>query len=53
MHIEKQVPEEGISDNDNWKLKYYADMEVQEKTMQQLRDRLSESEESEKINSNI
>ena len=51
MLIEKQVPEEGISDNDNWKLKYYADMEVQEKTMQQLRDRLSESEESEKINS--
>ena len=49
MRIEKQVPEEGINDNDNWKLKYYTDMEVQEKTMQQLRDRLSESEENEKI----
>jgi chromosome segregation ATPase len=51
MRIEKQVPDEGINDNDNWKLKYYTDMEVQEKTMQQLRDRLSESEENEKINS--
>ena len=51
MRIEKPVPDEGISDNDNWKLKYYADMEVQEKTMQQLRDRLSESEENEKISS--
>ena len=49
MRIEKPVPDEGISENDNWKLKYYTDMEVQEKTMQQLRDRLSESEENEKI----
>ncbi len=49
MRIEPPVPDEGISENDNWKLKYYTDMEVQEKTMQQLRDRLSESEENEKI----
>src|ERR1700681_2000584 len=49
MRIETPVPDEGISENDNWKLKYYTDMEVQEKTMQQLRDRLSESEENEKI----
>ena len=49
MRIEQPVPDEGISENDNWKLKYYTDMEVQEKTMQQLRDRLSESEENEKI----
>ncbi len=49
IRIQKPVPDEGISDNDNWKLKYYTDMEVQEKTMQQLRDRLSESEENEKI----
>jgi hypothetical protein len=49
MRIEKPVPDEGISENDNWKLKYYTDMEVQEKTMQQLRDRLPESEENEKI----
>ena len=49
MRIEEPVPDEGIGENDNWKLKYYTDMEVQEKTMQQLRDRLSESEENEKI----
>src|SRR5450631_2070082 len=49
IRIEKPQPDEGINDNDNWKLKYYTDMEVQEKTMQQLRDRLSESEENEKI----
>ena len=49
MRIEEPAPDEGIGENDNWKLKYYTDMEVQEKTMQQLRDRLSESEENEKI----
>jgi DNA repair exonuclease SbcCD ATPase subunit len=49
IRIEKPPSDEGINDNDNWKLKYYTDMEVQEKTMQQLRDRLSESEENEKI----
>ena len=49
IRIQKPVPDEGISDNDNWKLKYYTDMEIQEKTLQQLRDRLSESEENEKI----
>ena len=49
MRIEPPVQDEGISENDNWKLKYYSDMEVQEKTMKQLRDRLSESEENEKI----
>jgi len=45
----KKPAEEGISENDNWKLKYYNDMEVQERTLQQLRDRLAESEENEKI----
>jgi chromosome segregation ATPase len=50
IRIEKPSPDEGIADNDNWKLKYYTDMEIQEKTLQQLRDRLSESEENEKIN---
>lgn len=49
MRIDEPAPDEGIGENDNWKLKYYTDMEVQEKTMQQLRDRLSESEENEKI----
>src|SRR5438445_11476197 len=49
IRIQKPAPDEGFNENDNWKLKYYTDMEVQEKTMQQLRDRLSESEENEKI----
>jgi hypothetical protein len=49
IRIQKPVTDEGINDNDNWKLKYYNDMEIQEKTSQQLRDRLSESEENEKI----
>jgi DNA repair exonuclease SbcCD ATPase subunit len=49
IRIQKPVPEEGIPDNDNWKLKYYNDMDIQEKTLQQLRQRLSESEENEKI----
>ena len=48
IRIQKPV-EEGISENDNWKLKYYNDMDMQEKTLQQLRDRLAESEENEKI----
>ncbi len=49
IRIEQPAPEESFNDNDNWKLKYYTDMEVQEKTMQKLRDRLSEAEETEKI----
>jgi chromosome segregation ATPase len=49
MKIQASVPDEGINDNDNWKLKYYTDMEIQEKTLQQLRERLSEAEENEKI----
>jgi len=41
--------QEGISDNDNWKLKYYNDMDMQEKLQQQLRDRLAETKENEQI----
>jgi myosin heavy subunit len=48
IRIQRPV-EEGISENDNWKLKYYNDMEMQERTLQQLRDRLADSEEGEKI----
>ena len=48
IRIQKPV-EEGIDENDNWKLKYYNDMDIQEKTLQQLRDRLADSEENEKI----
>ena len=39
----------GISDDDNWKLKYYNDMDMQERSQQQLRDRLSQMQENEQI----
>jgi hypothetical protein len=39
----------GISDNDNWKLKYYNDMDMQERAQQQLRDRLTQIQDSEQI----
>src|SRR5215469_5816720 len=38
----------GISDNDNWKLKYYNDMDMQERAQQQLRERLTQSQETER-----
>lgn len=46
IKIQKPAAEEGINENDNWKLKYYNDMDIQEKTLQQLRARLSDSEEN-------
>lgn len=39
----------GISEDDNWKLKYYNDMDMQERTQQQLREKLAQTEESEQI----
>ena len=39
----------GISENDNWKLKYYNDMDMQERAQHQLRERLSQTQESEQI----
>src|SRR5580698_11510957 len=39
----------GISENDNWKLKYYNDMDMQERAQQQLRERLAEARENEQI----
>jgi chromosome segregation ATPase len=39
----------GISENDNWKLKYYNDMDMQERTQQQLRDRLTQVQETEQV----
>src|SRR6267142_1229869 len=39
----------GISENDNWKLKYYNDMDMQERAQQQLRDRLTQTQENEQI----
>src|ERR1700759_3394210 len=40
---------EGISENDNWKLKYYNDMDMQERAQQQLRERLAEARENEQL----
>lgn len=39
----------GISEDDNWKLKYYNDMDMQERSQQQLRDRLSKAQETEQV----
>src|ERR1700733_7881073 len=49
MKFEVEPGPEGISENDNWKLKYYNDMDMQEKLQQQLRDRLAETKENEQI----
>jgi uncharacterized protein YoxC len=49
MNIDQLGVQEGISENDNWKLKYYNDMDMQEKALEQLRDRLAESKENEQI----
>jgi len=40
---------DGIGENDNWKLKYYNDMDMQEKAQQQLRERLAEARENEQL----
>src|SRR3984957_7875563 len=39
----------GISDNDNWKLKYYNDMDMQERAQQQLRERLTQVQNTEEV----
>jgi predicted nucleic acid-binding Zn-ribbon protein len=49
LRISDPTPASGISDNDNWKLKYYNDMDMQERSQQQLRDRLSQMQENEQI----
>ncbi|MFI5153317.1 MAG: hypothetical protein ACHQET_08300 [Chitinophagales bacterium] len=49
MKIDQAPAEDGISENDNWKLKYYNDMDMQEKTQEQLRERLAEARENEQI----
>jgi DNA repair exonuclease SbcCD ATPase subunit len=38
-----------IDENDNWKLKYYNDMDMQERAQQQLREQLLEIQENEQI----
>jgi chromosome segregation ATPase len=49
IRIEDSASGEGISENDNWKLKYYNDMDMQERAQQQLRERLAEARENEQI----
>jgi hypothetical protein len=49
IRIEEPSESTGISENDNWKLKYYNDMDMQERSQQQLRERLSTSQETEQI----
>jgi chromosome segregation ATPase len=49
LRITEPTQPAGINDNDNWKLKYYNDMDMQERSLQQLRERLSQSQESEQI----
>jgi|SRR5579871_2243520 len=40
---------DSINENDNWKLKYYNDMDMQERAQQQLREKLAEARENEQI----
>jgi chromosome segregation ATPase len=49
LHINDPSQTAGISENDNWKLKYYNDMDMQERAQQQLRDRLNQAQETEQI----
>lgn len=49
LRISDPAASTGISENDNWKLKYYNDMDMQERAQQQLRDRLSQLQENEQI----
>jgi len=49
IDVEKTTEQDGISENDNWKLKYYNDMDMQERAQQQLRERLAETRENEQI----
>ena len=49
LRISEPSQNAGISENDNWKLKYYNDMDMQERAQQQLRERLSQAQEAEQI----
>jgi len=49
FRINDPAQSSGISENDNWKLKYYNDMDMQERAQQQLRDKLTQTQESEQI----
>jgi chromosome segregation ATPase len=49
LRIDESSQNTGISENDNWKLKYYNDMDMQERAQQQLRDRLNQVQETEQV----
>ena len=49
LDLNKPDQNTGISENDNWKLKYYNDMDMQERAQQQLRERLTQSQETERV----
>lgn len=49
LPINDSAQSAGISEDDNWKLKYYNDMDMQERSQQQLRERLSQAQETEQI----
>jgi len=49
LRISEPAAGNGISENDNWKLKYYNDMDMQERAQQQLRERLTQMQETEQI----
>src|SRR6201999_3223478 len=49
LRIDEPSQATGISENDNWKLKYYNDMDMQERAQQQLRERLTQAQEAEQI----
>lgn len=49
LRIEEPGQNTGISENDNWKLKYYNDMDMQERAQQQLRERLNQVQETEQV----
>lgn len=49
FRISEPAQTNGISENDNWKLKYYNDMDMQERVQQQLREKLTQMQESEQI----
>jgi chromosome segregation ATPase len=48
LHINEPAQNTGISDDDNWKLKYYNDMDMQERAQQQLRERLTQVQDIER-----
>src|SRR5580698_1233282 len=48
LDLSKPEQNPGISENDNWKLKYYNDMDLQERAQQQLRERLTQVQDTEK-----